>query len=397
MRSPYRLLLLLLLLTSALPARACDPASPAASCSYGGLCLPSAACACRAAWRGPNCSQLSLLPAQTGAAFAGPAANWSSWGGSVVRARGRHYMALARMAGHCGLGAWEANSEIALAVSAAGAEGPYAYLRTILPAFAHNPTMHALANGSLLVAHIGEGVPEHPPITNCTSGFTPTPGGGGAARGALPRLGVRGTPLPPPNYLLLPSGDPEDGSAWVALPSAGGAWAANNPALRLAPDDSAVLVYKVACACPPPCVFCRQFGLATAPHWRGPFTDQGLLPVYGEDAYVWADPPGAPGGGWHMLFQGGSYAPSYPQYAGHWHTAFSPNGLENWTVAASSMAFDGDIALAGGGSLQLSRRERHQVLFDASGAPSHLFNGAMALAQSSDHTFTSVQPIAGAA
>ena len=399
---PALLLLPLLLLGAALPAvRACDPAQPAASCSYGGLCSPSTlACECRPEWRGANCSQLSLLPAATGAAFSSPAANWSSWGGSVARARGRHYMALARMAGHCGLGAWEANSEVALAVSATGPEGPYSYLRTILPAFSHNPTLHTLANGSLLVAHIGLGVPEHPAITNCTSGSTP---GAAAAAAAAPApaqpqltLGVRGTPLPPPNYLLLPSGDPEDGSAWVRLPSAGGGWADNNPALRLAPDDSALLVYKVACACPPPCVFCRQFGLATAPSWRGPFTDQGLLPVYGEDAYVWQDPAVAPGGGWHMLFQGGSYAPLYPQYNGHWHTAFSPNGLNNWTVAATSQVFDGGIDLAGGGSLQLSRRERHQVLFDAAGAPSHLFNGAMAAGQgSSDHTFTSVQPIAG--
>ena len=95
-----------------------------------------------------------------------------------------------------------------------------------------------------------------------------------------------------------------------------------------------------------------------------------------------------------MLFQGGSYAPNYPQYNGHWHTAFSPDWL-HWTVAADSMVFDGNVTLAAGGDLVLARRERHQLLFDASGAPSHLFNGAMLLHAAGDATFTSVQPIQG--
>jgi hypothetical protein len=201
--------------------------------------------------------------------------------------------------------------------------------------------------------------------------------------------------LPPPNYLLLVSGQPEDGSAWLELNSSGGAWAANNPALLLEPDGSALLVYKVGCPCPPPCVFCRQFGVATAASWAGPFTDRGLISVYGEDAYVWKDAPGSPGAGYHMLFQGGSYAPIYPQYVGHWHTAFSPDGL-SWTVEASSMVFNSSIELVGGGSLELGRREMHQVLFSESGRPGWLFNGVNAAAASNDHTWTSVQPIAQA-
>jgi hypothetical protein len=96
-----------------------------------------------------------------------------------------------------------------------------------------------------------------------------------------------------------------------------------------------------------------------------------------------------------MLFQGGSYAPIYPTYNGHWHTAFSPNGL-NWTVAADSMVFNGSIALAGGGGgVELYRRERHQVLFDDSGRPCYLFNGAQLQGVEGDATFTSVQPIGG--
>lgn len=365
-----------------------------ADCSLGGTCVASV-CVCRPAWRGANCSQLALSPARSGLAF--HESNTSSWGGSVVRVGSQFWMAVAEMEGHCGLSSWESNSAIRLAVSRAGPEGPFERAQILLPPFAHNPTMHATRNGSLLIAHIGTGVAYHPPISNCTNGTTPgaRPGARAASPPAPPPrlvLGVKGAPLPPPNFLHLPSGDPGDGSPWVVLNSSGGAWADNNPALIIGADDSALLVYKTHCACPGGC-FCAQFGVASAPHYGGPYTDGGLINVFGEDAYVWRDAV-ADGAAFHMLFQGGSYAPEYPQYTGHWHTAFSPDFLQ-WTVAAESMVFDGNISLAGGGSLALGRRERHQVLFDESGAPQYLYNGAMLSNATGDGTFTSVQPIGG--
>ena len=79
-------------------------------------------------------------------------------------------------------------------------------------------------------------------------------------------------------------------------------------------------------------------------------------------------------------------------YAGHWHTAFSADGLA-WEVEAASEVFSPNISLAGGGALALSRRERHQVLLGVDGAPEHLYNGAMPAAPVNDHTFTVGQPI----
>ena len=414
-RPPVVLALALLALARAASA-GCDPAAPAASCGFGGLCdASSRTCACRPEWYGPNCTQLSLGPARGDAfAFSNPTANVSSWGGSAqcVFYTNACWMAVAVMAEHCGLDSWESNSEIVLARSPA-ADGHYAAVQTLLAPFAHNPTLHVLPNRSLIVAHIGDGRPEHPLMTNCTNGSTPSVAAGagrnrrdstssadssGGDIALLPggvRLGVRGTPLPPPNFLFLASGMPGDGTEWQVINSSGGAWAANNPALFIDPSiGSALLVYKVGCACPPPCVFCRQFGIATAPAWGGPYTDLGLIPVYGEDAYVWRDPDGAPGGGVHMIFQGGSYAPIYPQYTGHWHTAFSPDGLSEWRVEQAVEAFNGTVTLDSGGTVELSRRERHQVLMDtATGAPAFLFNGAMLAGAYGDHSFTVVQPI----
>ena len=291
-------------------------AAAAADCGFGGERVSPALCRCRPEWRGQNCTQLSLLPAPNPFAFSNLTAPFSSWGGSVLPApRGGFVMAVAEMALACGLDSWESNSEITIA-TAPTQHGPFTPRAVLLAPFAHNPTLHRLLNGSLIVAHIGQGRAERPLITNCSGGVTPPASGAPPPPPppALPALGVRGTPLPPPNFLLLASGDPSDGSPWVEVNSAGGAWAANNPALWIDPaDGSALLVYKVGCPCPPPCAFCRQFGVATAGAWGGAFTDQGLIPVYGEDAYVWRDPAGVANGGYHMLFQGGSYAPSYPQ------------------------------------------------------------------------------------
>lgn len=384
---------LLILLTLPSSAAACIAGDGGASCFHGGVCGSSGVCECRVEWTGPLCAQLALEPARTGVAYAQPLT--SSWGGSVARVGDAHFMVVAEMEDHCGLDSWEANSALRLSRSETGAEGPFLPLQLLLPPFAHNPTLHATANGSLVVAHIGEGVPYHPRV-NCTNGTTPWAMPAHVAA-QPPQLGTPGTILPPPNFLFLPGGDPGAADAeWLALPSSGGSWAANNPALLIHADDSALLVYKVHCACPGGC-FCAQFGVAVAPHWSGPYTDTGLIDVYGEDAYVWKDPAGVPGGGYHMLFQGGSYAPIYPSYSGHFHTAASADGL-SWIVDASAVVFNASIPLVDGSVLQLTRRERHQVLFDARGAPSHLFNGVMApQGAGGDASFTAVQPIAGAA
>lgn len=309
------------------------------------------------------------------------------------------WMAVSVMADNCGLNSWESNSEILLARSS-NPEGPYEPFQVLLSPFAHNPTMHVLPNSSIIIAHIGGGVPSKPLITNCSNGTTP--GGGQISHSSspdvesadAPRFGVPGTVLPPPNFLFLPSGMPGDGTDWVIVNSSS-IWAMNNPALYIDPNDGGVtLIYKTGCACPPPCTFCRQFGIASAPEWRGPYTDLGLIPVYGEDAYIWRDPVGAAGGGWHMLFQGGSYSPIYPQYVGHWHTAYSPDGVHNWTVERFSNAFNATIPLQSGGAVQLNRRERSQVVFDAAtGAPAFLFNGATPASPDGDHSFTTVQPV----
>lgn len=332
----------------------------------------------------------------------------SSWGGSVVAlaspsnaSETQYWMTAALMAGHCGLNSWESNSEIVLAQSVGGPEGPFQPVQTIMSYFAHNPTLHRIptssldgTGGGLIVVHIGQGTEEHPYIGNCSNGSTPATASEreSAAQQQRDARELQGIGLP--NVLFRPAnadGSVSPNGTWEVYPGSN-AWSFNNPALYFYPNGSVLMVYKFNCACPPPCTFCRQFGLATAPSWKGPYTDLGLIPVYGEDAYIWRDPAGAPGGGWHMLFQGGSYAPMYPQYVGHWHTAYSADGL-NWTVAAWAEAFTNNITTTSGETITFPRRERTQVLFDGvTGAPAYMYNGVTTGA--ADASFTAVQPIA---
>eukprot|EP00662_Eupelagonemidae_sp_cell21_P038500 gene38500-58568_t len=102
---------------------------------------------------------------------------------------------------------------------------------------------------------------------------------------------------------------------------------------------------------------CYQYGLLSAPSWRGPWHFVRMLEIYGEDAYVWRDHRGS----FHMLWQGGSYTPQLPQYEGHFHVAWSRDGV-GWTVNTWAPAYGRypNIPLTNGSVFHLRRRERQQ-------------------------------------
>ena len=77
-------------------------------CNLNGRCGADGACACLAAWGGPACATLQLLPTTRISGLHAPLARdnaTSSWGGSVAfdAASGRWQMFAAEMAGGCGI------------------------------------------------------------------------------------------------------------------------------------------------------------------------------------------------------------------------------------------------------------------------------------------------------
>lgn len=81
----------------------------------------------------------------------------ASWGGfPIENDHGGFDLVHAQMANSCPLGSWKTNSIVGLSHSTTGnVEGPYEFAETILPHFAHNPTIRRAPNGTYVVFFIG--------------------------------------------------------------------------------------------------------------------------------------------------------------------------------------------------------------------------------------------------
>eukprot|EP00729_Bicosta_minor_P020907 gene20907-7740_t len=141
------------------------------NCSLAGVCtkiIPSAAsnisgssCKCDEGFTGTSCGTLDLAPNRSTPALY--RSNASSWGGAVLGINGRYYMYAAVLANGCGLDTWECNSQC-----------PYRIVEehgAVAGAFCHNPTAHLAPDGTILIFHIGNGLPHDgvPPM-HCHSG-----------------------------------------------------------------------------------------------------------------------------------------------------------------------------------------------------------------------------------
>ena len=277
------------------------------------------------------------------------------------------------MSYNCSLSQWETNSRVIHAVSDTP-DGPYIRDNIAVPIWAHNPTIHKVPNKTeYIVYHIGQGTDHGTPI-NCSANMT-------NIHKDTHFISDKDNMPDHPNYIEFT----DLNGPYTEVNSKQGDWSYNNPAAYFYPNGSVLLIYKIACPNINSTEFCREFAVAMGESYKGPFKFIKNTGVYGEDAYIWRDLNGY----FHMLFQGGNYDPSLPYYIGHFHTAFSLNGID-WTVGNHSQAYNNTISLQNGTTIQVYRRERCQLLFDYNtGLPSYLFNGA----GNNNFSYTSVQPI----
>jgi hypothetical protein len=130
--------------------------------------------------------------------------------------------------------------------------------------------------------------------------------------------------------------------------------------------------------------------VALAPTWRGPFVvsvgDGAVanLPKSQEDPFMWIDRRGH----WHALvhrmFDPPGGGPCGAWAGGH---LFSADGTQ-WSPIAR--AYNTTVRTADGGATIFDRRERPKLIFNAEGAPTHLYNGAI---PQSGNPYTIVAPI----
>lgn len=191
-RKAWCFLLAIAAAVAAVSAESPTTCETASECSLNGECV-SGECVCDAAWSGPACSILQLLPSVRGAGTCDPSLNGTAtgytttWGGHPVQdSGGLWHLHAAEMANHCGMCAWSSQSQVAQYVSSSGVLGPYVRNSTAVGAFAHNPTVIAVPSTSLvapesfLLFHIGigcdsAGVHEcnYTHMPSCENGTTP--------------------------------------------------------------------------------------------------------------------------------------------------------------------------------------------------------------------------------
>ncbi|GMI28004.1 hypothetical protein TeGR_g8808 [Tetraparma gracilis] len=358
--APAAALFCIMLLSSALShgASAC---SSALDCALSGDCV-SGTCACDAAWSGPSCTTLNLVPMAPTQASSGAYrhATQTSWGANVLFSEedNQYHMFVAEMANNCTLTSWIPNSQVTHATSPT-IDGPYKFVSTLFETFHHNPRLTVdPATGDYLLFMIGGDLPSTP---DC-SGIPDADGEQYDTRIVVSSspslLGPWSTPSPP----LVPQGS-ED--AWD--------YVVTNPSPIILQNGTTLMYYRgtpkywnsSSAADGVGDELIESVGLAIAPHYLGPYTkpfDAPVLSYMNEDPFAYQDERG-----FHLLMHGRDDPLNT-------HVAWSPDGL-SWSSGAD-IASGPDVELTDGTTVAFKNRERPQLFFDpTTNKPTHLFNG----------------------
>jgi hypothetical protein len=179
----------------------------------------------------------------------------------------------------------------------------------------------------------------------------------------------------------------------------------SNPVVAFTPNGSVIMLFKgegrtKGCTS-------GVMGIATAPHWRGPYTRvhggdtsegsmaQWMGTVACEDPYIWWDNAG---GVYRLLSHACLPAPASKggTVGGH---MWSKDGL-TWSQAwtdNNTWAYSTTVALQNGSTQTFARRERPQVLLDENGDLQCLYNAAQPCAGTwgdACHSYTIAQCVA---
>lgn len=335
-------------------ALACALASAActddAACSLNGVCtLSTGTCACDAGWGGPACATLKLAPAApSDGILAWPT---SSWGGIAVADPDAplYHFFYSRFVGGCGLTCWVNASECVRAVGPSPA-GPFVDADIVLGVFCHNPTVRRAPDGTYVLWHIGQS--DAGRAHNCSSSAEV------CASNQPPPLPTDGREFVTYLSATHPAG-PWTPRGSAAFTGTGAGWLGwvSNPSVHFFANGSALLAFRAKVmrggdnATLP--VGEEVIGLATSPHWSGPYTLAVGHPIVAshEDPHIWADRRG----NLHLLSHG---------LTNHFFT--TPDALGAWTLA-SAPAYGFGFAWANGTAVTALRRERPQLVFSDDG------------------------------
>ena len=373
-------------------ARLLWPCASSLDCSYNGECdAGSGLCSCDAAWGGPRCSELQLLPVD--AAHPGlrlvdaDGRNVSTWGAPMLRdpATGTWHAWASEMEYGCGINSWETNSHIVHA-TAAQPGGPWTRREEVFATFAHAPDVVRGPAGEWVMALASFPLPAGDGCADCADGITRSqPHRGGCGPDSMHSF----------RTLLAVAASPD--GPWEAVElrrlDASIDW---NTALAINGDGSAVALLREG-------MTWAATDFADNTTWRAVGSGMGtaLPDADVEDPYVYKDARGT----FHSLFHAMDVGDDQAFCGGH---AFSADGGVTWVY--TGLAFSNAANFTDGSLQVFSRRERPHFLFAADGvtiialssgvqfaAPPGVACSVNGSAAPCDPVFTLVQPVRQAA
>ncbi len=333
-----------------------------ADCNYNGVCMVDAgACVCDAAWGGPACDALALLPPASKAApplgYRRRDRNGSlttSWGGSVLHdaETGTWHMYAAEITGHCGMNVWLSNSRVVHAVSPDPRTTPFAFASVVAPVFAHEPIVARAPTGEVVLFYTAVLPPGKLPVNGgqrcrgCSDGNSVAACGTDANRNASINL---------PTYMIYSDGPDGPWSEPQMIPGTD-VFADQNFAPLIQSDGSLVAL-------------ARQH-VYKATHWKdvATYSVTGTWDDAGEDPMIWNTRTGDGRTVLHNIV----HVNRVNTHGLHYYSA---DHGDTW-IAAQGYAYTSKLAFADGSSINYGCRERPHVVLNATGTIVGLTNGA---------------------
>jgi hypothetical protein len=368
--------------TSIVSAKQC---STGEDCRLNGVCIGTQ-CVCDTGWKGSNCGELDLRPADRNSGYNRTAEGISSWGSKIIhdpKEPNLFHLFLAEFTDGCGLDYWSPYSRIIRAESISGPAGPYVFATEVVGTFSHNPTVvFSKSDNEYLLYYIG--CPYEPNMATCTPPqFSCGPGNflngeSGISLQSSPDL-IEWSPV----GQIFSGANSNAWDADVTNPS---------PLPLYSPENKTSEILLVYRGCPYNCSGNELINIATASDVEGSYTRKQADPIFmasNEDPFVWKDKRGH----FHMLLHSleleGGFGDG-PKVGRH---AFARAWDGAWTFDNETLAFNTTVQYTQGPEVDFFRRERPQLFFSEDGEMTPLFLTTGVQERNSPMSYSVIQPI----
>lgn len=365
-----------ILILAALSSTSVTACTSDLDCSLLGECTSQGVCRCDAGWKGIDCGVADLKPWNYTGYLEG-----TSWGGKPVKAKdGTWHLYFSYLNG-CPLGYFSNTSSIQHAVSDS-VVGNFTIVDEAIVPFAHNPSTQQAPDGSLVMYYIGRDPPVHvvptcnrsDPASSSLLSDHSNQKKGQQDQEAV-QIGQDTGPFQPTTYIHMATSPSFEGpwnTSVNPLPMALNG--ASNPAVWIHPNGSSVMVYR----CEPVKGDGESLAVATADHWKGPFTPRAgpfITSLNGsganEDPFLFYNKRG-----YHVVTHNQGLGTVCKNETGNYCGGhLYSEDLVHWTASQTPM-YDGKLPTIDGQVLAFSQRQRPQLVFDdTTGKPLALFTG----------------------